>query len=105
MARCVDPKPKRLENLEDFIERYNPANREHRQESWSEENPDGRWRKFSYEEIIKRDKTNLDIFWIKDNSLTDLENLPEPDIIAAEIVDEVEAGLDSFREVAEEVGG
>ena len=41
---------------------------------WSEENEEGRWRKYSYDEIIARDKTSLDIFWIKDKSLTDLDN-------------------------------
>ena len=72
-----------------------------RQETWSEENPEGRWRKYSYEEIIARDKTNLDIFWLKDQSLTNLDNLPEPDVLAAEIVDDIESGLESFREIAD----
>lgn len=59
----------------------------------------GRWRKFSYEEIMARDKTSLDIFWLKDQSLADLDNLPEPDDLAAEIVENLEAGLASFREI------
>ena len=97
-------KPMRLADLEDFINCYNPANRHQRQETWSEDNPDGRWRKYSYEEIIARDKTNLDIFWLKDDTLTDLDNLPDPDILAGEIVDNIEAGLASFREIMEIVG-
>lgn len=60
---------------------------------------EGRWRKYSYEELIARDKTSLDIFWLKDKSLPDLDNLPEPDDIAAEIIENLEAGLNSFREV------
>ena len=87
------------------IKLYNPENRHQRKEDWSEENPDGRWRKFTYEEIIKRDKTNLDIFWIKDKSLTDLENLPDPDILANEIIENIEAGLNSFREIMETING
>jgi type I restriction enzyme M protein len=91
--------PLKLEDLEDFIKCYNPDNRHKRKETWSEKNPDGRWRKFSYEEIIARDKTSLDITWIKDKSLTDLDNLPDPDELAQDIVDNLEAGLESFRAI------
>lgn len=94
-------KPMRFEDLQDFITCYNPENRYQRTETWHEQNnPEGRWRKFSYEQIITRDKTSLDIFWLKDKSLTDLDNLPEPDEIATNIIDNVEAGLACFREVA-----
>ena len=94
-------KPLRLGDLRDFITLYNPENRHKRKATWSEENPDGRWRKFTYEEIIARDKTNLDIFWLKDQSLADLDNLPDPDILASEIIENLVAGLESFREIAE----
>jgi len=94
-------KPMQLEDLREFIECYNPENRSKRKEAWSDENQEGRWRKFTYEEILDRDKTNLDIFWLKDKSLTDLENLPDPDILASEIVENLEAGLESFREIME----
>ena len=97
--------PMRFEHLQDFIKLYNPENRHKRTETWSEENPDGRWRKFIYDEVIERDKTNLDIFWIKDKSLTDLENLPDPDILANEIIENIEAGLNSFREIMETING
>lgn len=93
-------KPMRLDDLQDFIKCYNPENRNKRKETWNADtNPQGRWRKFTYEEIIARDKTSLDIFWLKDNSLTDLDNLPEPDVIAAEIIENIEAGLNSFKDV------
>ncbi len=55
----------------------------------------------TYDEVIERDKTNLDIFWLKDDSLTDLDNLPEPEIIAAEIIENLESALESFKAVAE----
>lgn len=94
-------KPLRFEDLQEFIADYNPMNRHERTESWNEEsNPEGRWRKYSYEQIIARDKTSLDIFWLKDKSLADLDNLPEPDVLAGEIIENLEAGLNSFREIA-----
>jgi len=93
-----------LEDMRDFITLYNPDNRHKRKETYSPENPEGRWRKFTHAEILARDKTNLDIFWLKDESLTDLDNLPDPDILANEIIENIEAGLASFREVAGIVG-
>jgi type I restriction enzyme M protein len=50
--------------------------------------------------LINRDKASLDIFWLKDQSLEDSENLPDPGIIAAEIVEDLEAALEQFREIA-----
>jgi len=94
-------KPLRYEDLLDFITCYNSTNRHQRTETWHEQNnPEGRWRKFTYEQILAHDKTSLDIFWLKDKSLADLDNLPEPDDIAEEIIDNVEAGLACFREIA-----
>ena len=86
-------------DLADFIACYHPENRYERQETWSEENPDGRWRKFSVEEIMARDKTSLDIFWIKDKSLADLDNLPSPDVLADEIIENLQSALESFQEL------
>ena len=92
--------PLRFEDLQDFIACYQPENRHARQETWHElNNPEGRWRRYSLEQILARDKTSLDIFWLKDKSLTDLENLPEPDELAEQIIENIEAGLSSFREV------
>ena len=84
-------------DLEDFIRCYHPENRHERKETWSEENPDGRWRKYTVDEILARDKTSLDIFWIKDKSLADLDHLPEPDVLAAEIVENLQSALESFQ--------
>lgn len=97
--------PLRFADLEDFIRCYNPENRFQRKETWSEENSEGRFRKFTYEEITARDKTNLDIFWLKDKSLADLDNLPDPDILASEIIENIEASLENFREVLGIVNG
>lgn len=97
--------PMKLDDLQDFISCYCPENRHVRQETWSEKNPDGRWRKFPHEEIIARDKTSLDIFWLKDKSLVDLDNLPDPDVLAEEIIENLEGGLESFRQVLASVNG
>ena len=61
--------------------------------------------KIGYEEIIARDKTNLDIFWLKDKSLADLDNLPDPDILANEIIENMEASLASFKEIMATING
>jgi type I restriction enzyme M protein len=92
-------KPMRYEDLQDFIACYRPLNRHERQQTWSEDNSEGRWRRYTYEQIVARDKTSLDIFWLKDKSLLDLENLPEPDELAEEIIENIEAGLGSFRAI------
>lgn len=84
-------------DLEDFIKCFNPQNRYQRKETWSEKRPDGRWRKFNVEEILSRDKTSLDIFWIKDKSLADLDHLLSPDELAEDIIDNLQDALDSFR--------
>lgn len=75
--------PLRFEHLSEFIECYNPANRHKRKATWDPaKNPEGRGRKYSYEELAARDKTSLDVFWLKDKSLTDVDDLPEPDELA-----------------------
>ena len=94
-------RPMREEHLKEFTTLYNGKNIHKRKETWSEENEEGRWRKYSYDEIIARDKTSLDIFWLRDKSLTDLDNLPDPDILANEIIENIESGLNSFREIME----
>ena len=86
-------------DLNDFIRCYHPENRHERTESRSEANPDGRWRRFSAEDILKRDKASLDIFWIKDKSLADLDSLPDPDELAADIIENLQSALDSFHEL------
>ena len=86
----------RYEDLEDFIKCYNSENRHERTET-------ERFKSFTYEEIMKRDKTNLDIFWLKDNSLGDSENLPDPKLLALEIAEDLESALDEFKRIYEEL--
>jgi type I restriction enzyme M protein len=80
-------------DLDGFVACYNPKNRHERKES-------ERFKSFAYEDLLKRDKLNLDIFWLKDESLEDSANLPDPDIIAAEIVEDLQAALAQFAEIA-----
>ena len=88
----------KYDDLAEFVKAYNPKNRFKRKET-------DRSRKFTYDEIIARDKTNLDIFWLKDESLGDMDNLPDPDVLAQEIIDNVESGLNSFKEIANSLNG
>jgi type I restriction enzyme M protein len=85
--------PLKRSDLDDFVACHNPKTRHERKES-------ERFKSFSYEELLKRDKLNLDIFWLKDESLEDSANLPNPDIIAAEIVEDLQAALAQFAEIA-----
>ncbi len=91
-------------DLDEFVACYNPANRHERAPTWSDETPENRWRAFSYEELLTRDKINLDIFWLRDESLEETANLPDPDVLAAEIVNDLEAALAQFRAIAENLG-
>jgi type I restriction enzyme M protein len=116
--------PLKRADLDEFVRLYNPGNRHDRQPTWSAEanpspqpspsggegevgdrGPAGRWRVYDYEELIARDKASLDIFWLKDDSLADTDNLPPPDVIAQEIVEDLEAALEQFRLIAEDLSG
>ncbi len=89
-----------MSDLKEFIDCYNPKNRNKRKETYNEKsNPEGRWKKYTYDEIVNRDKTSFDITWLKDKSLADLDNLPDPDVLAEDIIENLEAGLESFREI------
>jgi type I restriction enzyme M protein len=82
---------------------FHPENRHERKATWSEKHPEGRWRAFDYADLVARDTANLDIFWLRDESLESAENLPPPDVIAAEIADDLEAALEQFRAIAEDL--
>ena len=92
-------KPLTDAHLEDFVACYRPENRHVREPTWSDETPDGRWRAYSRDELLKRDKASLDVFWLKDASLTDLENLPEPEALAEEVMESLHSALASFESV------
>jgi type I restriction enzyme M protein len=83
-------------DLDDFVACYNPKNRIDRKES-------ERFKSFTYDELTKRDKVNLDIFWLKDDALEESANLPAPEIIAQEITDDLEAALEQFATIAEDL--
>jgi len=84
-------------DLDEFVACYTAPSRA---ATWSEENPEGAWRCYDYEEVIARDKASLDIFWLKDQSLEDSENLPDPDVLAQEMIDDLETALEQIREIA-----
>lgn len=86
--------PLATKDLTDFIKVYQPGKLAKRKET-------DRFKQFTYDEIVARDKANLDIFWLKDESLEDTENLPPPAELAAEIVASLEVALEEFRGVEE----
>lgn len=89
-------RPLKRADLDDFVKCYNPKNRLNRKES-------ERFKAFDYEDLIKRDKVNLDIFWLKDESLEDSANLPPPEVIAREIAEDLKAALEQFNAIAEDI--
>ena len=80
-------------DLDDFVACYHSDNRLERQET-------ERFRRFSYDELVKRDKANLDIFWLRDESMEDSATLPPPDVIAEEILEDLRAALEQLEEIA-----
>jgi type I restriction enzyme M protein len=81
-------------NLDEFVECYQPGNRSERKES-------ERFKSFTYEELVARDKANLDLIWLKDDSLEDAANLPAPEVIAREIMENLESALTEFSAIVE----
>jgi type I restriction enzyme M protein len=98
-------RPLKKADLDEFVACYRPENRHDRQATWSEETPNGRWRSYSYDELIQRDKTSLDIFWLRDESLEASDNLPDPDVIAAEIIEDLQAALEQFAAINADLAG
>ena len=90
----------RRAEFEEFIALFKPGAIHKRKATWAEDKPDGRWRCFDYDELLKRDKLSLDLFWIKDESVEDSSTLPDPDVLAQEIVDDLEDALEQFTAIA-----
>jgi len=86
-------------DLDEFVGCYQPAERHTRKATWSEAAPDGRWRPYTYEEILARDKVSLDLFWLRDESLEDSASLPEPHLLAQEIADDLRSALAQIEDV------
>jgi type I restriction enzyme M protein len=95
--------PLKRSDLDEFVTCYHADNRHERQETWSESNPTGRWRAYPYEALLQRDKVSLEISWIPDESLEDSSSLPDPDEIAAEIVEDLRAALVEFEAIQEDL--
>jgi type I restriction enzyme M protein len=92
--------PIQRSDFDEFVECFKPGKMHERVATWSEESPEGRWRCYNYDELHKRDKLSLDLFWIKEKSLTDTDSLPDPGILAAEIAEELAEALEQFQKVA-----
>ncbi len=91
-------KPLKADDLRDFVDCYNPRNRRLRKAS-------DRFRYFAYDDLVAREKASLDVFWLKDDSLDRLDDLPAPDVLQQEIIEHLEAALLSFRELAAALPG
>jgi type I restriction enzyme M protein len=81
------------------VECYRPGERHSRKPTWSDKEPDGRWRAYDYDEIIARDKVSLDLFWLRDESLEDSASLPEPHVLAQEIAHDLRSALEQIEDV------
>ena len=88
--------PLKYDDLKEFIQCYKPKNRHQRAET-------ERFKRFTYDKLMQRDKVSLDIVWLKDESLEDMENLPDPDVLALEIAENLESALDQFRAIYEDL--
>ena len=95
--------PLRRQDLDEFVGCYLPANRAARANTWSETQPDGRWRAYDYADLARRDKFSLDLFWLKDASLEDAASLPEPDVLVAELIDDLRSALEQFEAIGVEL--
>ncbi len=95
--------PLQYDVLREFVSSYNSPKRDESSQTWSKKNPSGRWRKFTNSEIMNRDKVNLDIFWLKDESLVDLENIPHPDELMNQIIDDLESALTNFKTIRDSI--
>jgi len=105
MHFTLKTKRMRRADLEEFVACYNASNSHKRKPTWSEKTPEGRWRAFDYDEMVARDKCSLDLFWLRDESLLDADNLPDPDEIAAEIAEDLRSALEQIEEILGDVGG
>jgi type I restriction enzyme M protein len=99
MHFTLKQRPLRRVDLDEFVEAYLPGKpRNERVET-------ERFKCFDYDELVTRDKVNLDITWMKDPSLDDADSLLPPEVIAQEIVEDLQAALSEFAAIAEALGG
>jgi type I restriction enzyme M protein len=92
------------ENLDEFVKCYHAENRFDRKPTCMEKKTEGRWRAYSYDELTASDKANLDIFWLRDELLGDSPNLPKPDVLAAESLEDLRMAVKQFKGIADSLG-
>ncbi len=90
-------------DIDEFVACYKPENRHQRKSTWSDDNSQGRWRSYGYEELLQRDKLSLDIFWLKDEDLEGEGNAVGLDDIMAEIIYDLRAALAQFEEINSDI--
>ena len=93
-ANPLNAKTRERSRLDDFVACYNPADRHQRQES-------ERFKRYPYEDLMARDKVSLDLFWLRDESLEDIDNLPPPAVLAAEIAEDLLSALTEIQALTE----
>ena len=105
MHFTLKQKPIQRADFEEFIKCFKPGKIHTRKPTWdADSNPDGRWRCYEHDDLVKRDKASLDLFWLRDESLEDGENLPEPEVLAQEIAEDLQAALGQFTAIAADLG-
>lgn len=95
--------PINFEHLLEFVNCFMPGKEDKRKQNWSEHNQSGRWRAYNHEDILLRDKVNMDIFWLKDDNLIDLNNLPEPNDLINDIIENIEGALVNFKTIKDSI--
>lgn len=103
IAHSPKKNPITLEHLTPFIQCYGAIERSNSAIAWGKHNLDSRWREYTHEEILKRDKTNLDIFWLKDESEILIDSLPDPEILINEIIENLQSTLENFRTIKDSI--
>ena len=97
--------PMTRSSLDEFVECYRAGERHKRKATWSDKHANGRWRAYSYDELVARDKVSLDLSWLRDESLEDSANLPEPNVLAQEIADDLQAALAQIQDILGDLQG
>jgi type I restriction enzyme M protein len=95
----------RRADFDEFVKCYKPGAIHRRKPTWRAETPEERWRCYKYDDLLKRDKLSLDLFWLKDESLEDGEGLPDPNVLATEIADDLQTALEQFQSIAADLNG
>lgn len=100
-AFTLKERPLGYEDLKDFITCYKPIDRNKRRSTWTKNSPAGKWRAYDYQELIERDKTNLDIFWLEDESFK--ETIEKPQVIAKHILNDLHKAMAKIEQILVDV--